>query len=156
MNYFWPMLCCLFCWVTASQAQANFHSAMPVAGDRQASFQWTIGEVFSGPQPDATGASLTAGFIQPMLTVATDLSPRMERAEVSAFPIPARDHLTVQFDQASDWTLHLLDVQGRTLSFWSVRGRQTVIPLGELLPGIYVLRVLDAHLRSQIIRFIKH
>ncbi len=150
------MLCCLICWVTASQAQANFHFAMPVAGDRENTFQWTLGEVFSGLRTDATGASLTAGFIQPMVIVATDLRPRTDRAEVSAFPIPARDYLTVRFDRSSDWSLFLINLRGHTLSTWNVRGLQTRVPLDGLLPGGYVLRVLDTDRRSQVIRFIKH
>jgi len=156
MKHLMPAVCGLLCSVAVSHAQPNFHSAMPVAGDRTGSMQWTIGEVFSGPLPDATGASLTVGFIQPMIVVATDLRPRLEQAEVRAFPIPAWDYLTLQFDKTSDWTLYLMDVRGRSLASWQLQAKQMKIPLTDLRPGVYVLRVLDADRRSRVIRFLKH
>jgi len=149
-------VCALLCSAAVSHAQPNFHSAMPVAGDRGATFQWTIGELFTGYRTDATGASLTAGFNQPVVAMATDLRTQIDHAEISAFPIPARDYLNLQFDRNADWTLFLMDVRGRSLASWQLHAKQTKIPLTDLRPGVYVLRVLDTDRRSQIIRFVKH
>ncbi len=156
MKHFMPILFGLICSVAVSQAQPNFYSAMPVAGERTGSMQWTVGELFSGYRAGGDGASLTEGFIQPMLAMATDLRPRLERARITAFPIPARDYLTVQFDKTTEWTLFLFDLRGRMLFSWEVRSAKTDIPLADLRPGVYLLRVLDAGRRSQVIRFIKH
>jgi len=156
MKHLMPMLFGLICSVAVSHGQPNVHSTLAVAGDRSASVQWTLGEVFSGLRPDATGSSLTAGFIQPMVAMATDLRPDIQQAGVSAFPIPARHYLTIRFDQISDWTLYLFDVRGTLLSTRTVAGQQTRVPLSALHPGVYVLRVLDTDQRSRMIRFIKH
>ncbi len=156
MKHLIPILLGFVCSIAVSQAQSNFHSAMPVAGDHTGSLHWTMGEVFSGPLPDATGASLTMGFIQPMVAVATDLQPRLEEAVVTAFPIPARDYLTVQFGEISDWTLYLMDLSGRTLASWQVHTAKTEIPLADFRPGVYVLRVVNTDWHSQVIRFLKH
>lgn len=140
----------------SARGQTNRMASIFPAGDHSPAFQWTIGEVFSGFRPDPTGASLTVGFVQPSLTLTTDLHQTQEKVNLSVFPIPARNYLTVNFNRMSDWTLMLMNGQGQTLASWYIRGQQAEIPVENWAPGVYLLRVVDSKRRSQTIRFIKH
>lgn len=68
------------------------------------------------------------------------------------FPNPAHEQLTVQHKALSGAQVLLVrDLQGRIVKEAMARGQQTMLPVGELAPGMYVIQ-LGAWARKVVVR----
>jgi hypothetical protein len=74
-----------------------------------------------------------------------------------AFPIPARNQVTVQHDKMSNGRITLTTVDGRVVKQITpgATAIQTSIDLGSVAPGIYMVRVDDGNGNSESIKVIK-
>jgi hypothetical protein len=128
--------------------------------------QWFLNGVII---PAATGSSLTVtqtGAYTVQLKVddcASDFSDDQSlfitgdladaNAVVVLYPVPAKDWLTVSFEQeAGVKQLTVFDRVGRTLATQEASGKETQLAVGQYATGVYYLRVL-ADQKATLIKF---
>lgn len=74
-----------------------------------------------------------------------------DKSTLSAYPVPAKDYLTIQYDSFSAPVSYvIMDGLGKTIQNGKVNSKSTTINLTELSAGIYFIKVAD-----QTVRFIK-
>lgn len=74
--------------------------------------------------------------------------------DVRAYPVPAENELRIEAAELLEGRLELMDLQGRVLMERPLDGKLTVLELGSLAQGIYLLRVRGEE-RSKTLRIEK-
>lgn len=111
---------------------------------------FTIGEVVINTGTNGT-TNLTQGFHQTnwkFLGLA-DYAPQIE---VSVFPNPTSDFLTIQTETVENIRYELYDAQGKCVLQGKLTGTQTSVHVSELATGSYSLNLLNA---TQLLKSIK-
>lgn len=100
-----------------------------------------IFEVFvDGGCPSASGAPIYIYNCDGNLT--GDVASTMKAAGVEVYPNPFDDVITVKGLDAGD-RVELIDITGRVLHSWHSTASTETFTISELVPGHYVLRVVD-------------
>ncbi len=71
-----------------------------------------------------------------------------ENRALEIFPNPAREKLTVRFENAAARRLTLWDARGKILQQWEIRDTEVEIPLKNLSRGIYILKSENGETRK--------
>ncbi len=75
----------------------------------------------------------------------------IEQFNVVVYPNPASEELTLERDQDGPATAELFDLQGRSVRALLLNSRIERVPVGNLAPGQYLLRILQAG-KVQVVR----
>ncbi len=131
---------------TVTQAQNAITASGGNAEGSGGSVSYSIGQLFYRILTGETG-SVAQGVQQPWeISVVTGI---VEAAGidlvVSAFPVPATDFLILRVENYNFENLEyrLFDVSGRLLREGRVTGSETTIPVTNLVPAVYFLKVLQ-------------
>jgi hypothetical protein len=110
------------------------------------SVSYTFGQLFYNMHPGTDG-SVAESVQQPYeISLVTGITETEGiTLAVSAFPNPAADYLILRVDDYDFENLDflLLDVNGRLLREGTVTGSETTIPVANLAPAVYFLKVLQ-------------
>ncbi len=75
----------------------------------------------------------------------------VESAKISIYPNPVRDKLVIGFDGISQLQGEILDMNGRTIRVFTIRGGMNTIDVNDLVSGFYYLRVSSTTTTEYII-----
>jgi len=71
----------------------------------------------------------------------TSVSPTHNISNVSVYPNPFQDQLTIEFEKELNAVVQLTDMQGKLCLKKSVSGKQIKIQTEDLVPGVYLITV---------------
>jgi hypothetical protein len=122
----------------------------------QASIAWTIGEPVTTTVSDGT-STLTQGFQQPTLLIATAQNEINELTSLLIYPNPTADYVTVKMDQAtqSSYSYRLFDSAGKLVSEGKATSANPNISFQGLASGQYTISLLNQNSKQQSISIIK-
>jgi len=118
---------------------------------------WTVGETvtetFAG-----TNSILTQGFNQGDFIVTVIRKPELPGLIIKAYPNPANDYLRLSVADTDFDNLNyvLLDIGGRLLHKDVIKGSEYEIPLKNLTPSIYFLKIYQRKKEIAIFKIIKN
>ena len=112
------------------------------------SLDYNLGEV-AVTTLSSSNNILTQGFEQPSSGTSSIVSTQTRETGINAWPNPASYILYVKADNISAGPafVQLIDIQGRSLNEFSnvsLSGRPLAIPMQDLQPGMYMLRVINS------------
>ena len=139
-------------YVISSAGQANDTVKDEVTGTALWILEWSIGEVLVEPLRGSK-KRLSQGFHQPLWTSKNSnyqfsvLDQENIKQHFTVFPNPAVNHLSVAWDFEEDLNLlfEIFSLDGRRVFSYrqNAKKSQLLIPLNNLTPKIYVLRISD-------------
>jgi hypothetical protein len=150
------IVCCILTGYGTTNAQEVISTAGNAHSNNNGSISYTIGEPVIETFTGETNI-LTQGFLQSNVVVtAIDELPGLD-FEISAFPNPATEIVKLRIVKESVTGMHymLYDMNGILLMKNRLKGTVTEVPLGDLSPTEYILKVYnqDKELKSfKIIR----
>lgn len=110
------------------------------------SVSYSVGQLFYNMHPGTNG-SVAEGVQQPYeISVVTGITEAEGiTLAISVFPNPATDFLILRVDNYDFENLDFLlfDANGRLLREGTVTGSETTIPVANLAPAVYFLKVLQ-------------
>jgi hypothetical protein len=150
---------CLFgCGTVAIQAQNSIPATGGNADGTGGTVSYTIGQLVYTPITGETGM-VSQGVQQPFdITVITAIEEASEISlEISVYPNPAVGYVNLKIGKYDTYNLRymLFDMNGMLFQERKVEGDETLIQLGNLLPGIYFLRVTDNKKEIKTFKIIK-
>ncbi|MDX9752047.1 MAG: T9SS type A sorting domain-containing protein, partial [Flavobacteriales bacterium] len=100
---------------------------------------WTPQEngLYTVETVDADGCAMTS---EAHLFTSTGVGLAADRSGLRAYPVPVRGLLMVEGSQAGAH-ITVIDAQGRAVANATAQGERTLLDLGDLAPGRYVLRI---------------
>ncbi len=128
-------------------AQQSVNTTGGDVSNATGSVAYSIGQIAYSSYSDADG-NISEGVQQPheiyIITSIAELTD--SELSLSVFPNPVEDklRLTITGNEAYPLTGHqfqLLDITGKTIKAGGINEESTLIDMGDLLPGIYFLRV---------------
>lgn len=138
---------------------------VPVGGDISGSggnISFTIGQV-AYTTNTGTNVYIAEGVQQPYeISVLTQLEEIGEdNILISVFPNPTTDYLTLTINSsATNYTqslkYQLYNLKGKVLQSKKFNDMETIIPMNNLAPSTYFLRISDATKEIKIIKIIKN
>ena len=153
------MIClALFLPISVTWAQ----EAMPAAGGSASgsggSVNYTIGQIVFHTH-NGQGGLVAEGIQIPYeVSVVTSIGefPGINLS-VSAFPNPATDYLTLQINEFihAGLSYYLFDIQGRLLISERISDSHTSIFMGDLVPAIYFVRVIQGNREVKTFKIVK-
>jgi hypothetical protein len=122
----------------------------------QASLAWTIGEPVTATVSDGTN-SLTQGFQQPTLLIATSQKNINELANLLFYPNPTSDFVTLKLDQSNQtpYNYKVFDSAGKLVNEGKATSANPNISFQGLASGQYTISLLNSNLKQQSISIIK-
>ncbi len=128
------------------QAQETVPASAGNATGISGSISYTVGQVFYSSVSSATG-QVTEGVQQPYeITRVTSAHQVMELSDaVSVYPNPNTEHVLIEIGNQVDKNLRyqLFNTHGQLLSGKKIVGSQTIIPMGNYMPGVYFLTIIQ-------------
>lgn len=150
---------CLFAFVTTIQAQNSFPAAGGNATGAGGSLSYTIGQVVYTTTTGSNG-SLTQGVQLPFeISVVTAIAETSGiTLTMSVYPNPANGFITLKIESYDTKNLSymLSDMNGMLLQNNPVPGNETRIQLGSILPGTYILKVIENKKEIKTFKIIKN
>ena len=106
------------------------------------SLTWTVGEPVIETITDGTN-TLTQGFQQSKLTVTAINDLKFPGIELSVYPNPTNNYLTIEVktDKQRDLLLSLFDLNGRLILQKKMAGNKQTIKMQNYKPATYILKV---------------
>ena len=138
-------------------AKANAQTAVATAGGEAGTVSYTVGQVFVGITTSDKG-SLTAGVQQAyeITIVEVGVTDRLVTLEAAVYPNPVTDRLVLRVDDADAALCYtLLDANGRAIATDNIFDVQTSIEMGNLVQGVYFLRVDDGDTAVRTFKIVK-
>lgn len=148
----------LFGYGSIIQAQNSIPASGGNATGTGGSASYTVGQVVSATISGTSG-TVTQGVQQPfeisVLTAVAEASGIT--LEVSVFPNPATDFVTLKIEnyESDNLSYSLLGINGTLLQSDKVNGDETMIQLGNIIPGTYLLKIADKNKDIKTFKIIK-
>lgn len=140
------------------QAQENINTTGGNGSGNGGSVSYSIGQVVYETHTGNNG-SLAEGVQQPYeISLVTAVEKGIQPAPwAAAYPNPTTDKLTLKVNnlKLSKTSFQLYDMTGKILLNGKVPGNQTSIVVGNLMPGIYFLKVIREGNEVKIFKIIK-
>ena len=140
-------------------AQETIPAAGGNASGSGGSASYSVGQIFYSTHSGTSG-SLTEGVQQPyeISVVTSIIEAEGIDLVISAFPNPATDYLILRVDKydLEDIEYFLYDVNGRLLKEGNIIAGETAISMTNLVPAVYLLKVLDNKKEIKTFRIIKN
>jgi hypothetical protein len=121
------------------------------------SLNWTVGEAVIETITNGTN-TLTQGFQQSKLTVTAITDLKDSRIELSVYPNPTSDFLSIEVktDKQRDLLLRLFDLNGRLILLKKMAGNKQTINMQNYSPATYILKVTEANKEIRTYQIVKH
>ena len=125
---------------------------------------YTIGQIAYQSQGGSCG-TVSQGVQQTyQISTATGIENKaISLVQVSAYPNPATDYLTLQIDNSaqtrpdlSQLSCQLYDMQGKLLQSQKLTNNQTKIDMSALVSSIYFVRVINKNQSIKVFKIIKN
>ena len=149
---------CLFGYGTTIQAQ----NAIPVSGGNgtgSGTVSFSLGQIVYTTNTSITSGSVAQGVQQPFeISVITGIEQAKDITLVcSVYPNPTNDILTLKVENYDTESLYykLFDANGKLMGSKMVTGNETIISMANLLPNLYVLKVIDNQKEIKTFKIIK-
>ena len=97
-------------------------------------------------------ATATQGFHQGIINI-TSVREQIKDVEISIYPNPTSDYVTVKFDNAGLWQLHTVD--GKLVSSGQLSTGSTNIDMRAVALSTYMLTIVGEDNRTNTYRVIK-
>ena len=110
------------------------------AGDKEIVF--TIGETHVR-EVDMNDTHLSEGFIGPDILETMGVNTYGTLTDISIFPNPATDHLTVLLPQYGDYEFYLFDLTGKLIIQRKAQDTEMTLNISHLNTAEYMLIVID-------------
>lgn len=146
------LLCLIWIIYIPLQAQEIITTSGNYGTTSAAHVTWTIGEPLTETAAGLNNV-LTQGFNQGDLIITTIKKPEFQEINIRAFPNPASDHLKIVTEGSEFESLRYVvyDMNGKTVLENQLSGSETDIPIGNLSPSTYLIKVFQN--RKEIILF---
>lgn len=118
---------------------------------------WNIGELVTETNMSIKSV-LTQGFLQTKLNIPTSYLQTKDEYDLEIFPNPAINNyisLRIKGIDVSNLSYQLFDISGRILKTNNIESNPESIDLTSLLPGIYLLRVIEDEKEIKTFKIIK-
>ncbi|MFO7574649.1 MAG: T9SS type A sorting domain-containing protein [Bacteroidales bacterium] len=151
------LICFLFsCWVYNAHAQEVVTTAGGTGTTTAATVTWTIGETIT-ESIVGSNVILTQGFNQGDIIITAVRDAEVNGMIIKVFPNPASDivNITADTEGADNMKFILLDIFGRKIREGKLVLPESQLPVSELKPGIYFLKVYAGNRETGIYRIIK-
>ena len=156
------LLCVLFCsgfGIAILQAQATIPASGGNAIGSGASVSYTVGQVVYTTNTGTNG-TVAQGVQQPFeISVVTAIKEAEGISlEIKIYPNPTSDFLTLKVENydRENLSYKLFDAKGKLLESKKVTGNVTIIPMANLLPTLYFLKVIDNQKEIKTFKIIKN
>lgn len=149
-----------FALIGAVRAQTVMPQVVSSSGrsgqNAQVSLDWTIGESVTSTVSDGQ-STLTQGFQQPTLQIATTQNEKNDLAFMLVYPNPTADFVTLKISQSDQrlFNYKVHDVAGKLVIEGKASTHYPNISFQGLASGQYTLSLIDNELKSQSISIIK-
>jgi hypothetical protein len=122
----------------------------------QASLAWTIGEPVTTTVSNGT-STLTQGFQQPTLLIATAQKENNELTSLLVYPNPTADYVTLKMDQSNQtaYIYRVFDSAGKLVSEGKATAANPNISFQGLASGQYTISLFNQNSKQQSISIIK-
>lgn len=122
----------------------------------QVSLAWTIGEPVTATVSNGT-STLTQGFQQPTLLIATAQNEQNDLLSLLVYPNPTADFVTLKLDQSNQtpYNYSVFDNAGKLVNQGKASAANPNISFQGLASGQYTICVLNSNLKQQSISIIK-
>jgi len=151
-------LLCLICFLSSAlQAQEVVTTSGGYGSSSSAKVTWTIGEPVT-ETVTGTNSILTQGFNQGDLIITIIKDPELSGLNIKAYPNPASDHLKISVGNSElDYLDYILfDIRGQVIKKNKLKGVQSEIPMGNLAPSTYFLKIYKNNTEIAIFKIIKN
>ncbi len=149
----------LFVAVISTKAQETVTTTGGEAGGSGGSASYTVGQVVYTTNTGTGGNSVAQGVQQPFeISVISGIEEAKDiKLEVSAYPNPANDYLTVKVVnyQTDNLQYQVFDINGKLLQIVKATGNETKINTSKFLTGNYFVKVLDDKKQIKVFKIIK-
>lgn len=151
---------CLFGCGATIQAQNTIPASGGNASGDGGTVSYSVGQVVYTTNTSVTSGSIAQGVQQPFeISVITAIEQAEDITLVcSVYPNPANDFLTLKVENYDNKSLsyRLFDANGKLLESKKVTGNETTISMANLLPNLYLLKVIDNQKEIKIFKIIKN
>jgi hypothetical protein len=150
---------CLFGFGTTVQAQNSIPAAGGNASGSGGTVSYSVGQLVYTTNTGTNG-TVAQGVQQPFeISVITGIEQTENiTLDCSVYPNPASDLLTLKIENYDKESLSykLIDTNGKLLESKKVNGNVTIISMANLLPDLYLLKVLDKKKEIKTFKIIKN
>ena len=149
---------CLFCLFSITlQAQEVVTTSGGYGETTGARVTWTIGEPVTETVTGTT-TILTQGFNQGDLIITLIKSPELPGLNVKVYPNPTSEYLKLSVGDADVENLNyiLVDMGGKVVNKNILKGMESEIPMGNLTPSTYFLKIYQKKTEIAIFKIIKN
>ena len=144
---------------TSLQAQETVIATGGKAIGSGGTTSYTVGQVVYTTHEGTNGNSISQGVQQPYeLSVVTGIpEAKGINIEVSAYPNPATNYLTVKVTnyETANLQYQVFDLNGKLLLTIHATGQETQIQTSELVPANYFVKVFDNKKEIKVFKIIK-
>lgn len=147
----------LFCAARAQTVMPQVVSSSGGSGQNaQGSLDWTIGEAVTATVTDGT-STLTQGFQQPTLVIATSQNENNDVMHLLVYPNPTADYVTLNLDPSGTQQINykVYDSAGKLVNEGKATSNQSNISFQNMASGQYTISLTDNQLKTQHISIIK-
>ena len=146
--------------LTSLQAQEAYTTAGGEAGGSGGTVSYTVGQTVYTTEVGTNGNSLAQGVQQPYeISVITGIVEAQGISlEVSAYPNPTSDNLTVKVEDYKTANLQyvVFDINGKLLQTVKATGNVTQIEISNLPAATYFIKVLENQKEIKVFKIIKN
>lgn len=150
----------LFLFLSSSgiyEAQQTISPAGNNAQSATGSVSYSVGQIFYESQSSATG-KVNPGVQQPYEIFALATNENAAQSNISVYPNPVKDFLTVDFNSEKLEKAHyqLFDASGKIISQGDLRTVKSQISASTLNSGIYLLNITNSGKVVKTFKIIKN
>jgi len=136
--------------------------AIPATGGNalgsDGSISYTVGQIVYTNNTGTNGSS-SQGVQQPFeISTITGLEEARDiTLQCIVYPNPATDYLKLKVEnyKTANLTYQLYNTEGKLLETQKINGAETSIAMGNLVPSVYFLKVIDNHKEIKTFKVIK-
>ena len=144
--------------LTGLHAQENINATGGNASGSGGTVSYSVGQVVYTTNTGTNGF-VAQGIQQPYeISVVTGIEEAKGiNLMVSAYPNPTSDYLTLRIDEfeISDLSYQLYDINGKLLQSEKITGNQTSIVMSNLVPSIYLVKVIQGNKEVKTFKIVK-
>jgi hypothetical protein len=144
--------------LTGLQAQESVNATGGNASGSGGSATYSVGQVVYTTHTGTNG-SVAQGVQQPFeISVETAIEEAKGISLIMAYPNPTTDYLELKVDseKLKDLSFQLYDMNGKLLQSEKITGNQTRIGMGNLVPAIYFVKVIQNNKEVKVFKIIKN
>lgn len=142
------------------QAQETLIATGGNASGSGGSVSYSVGQVAYITCTGTGGGSVAEGVQHPYeIYVVTSIAETDNISlEISVYPNPTKDHLTLQVHESDPANLHFLlyDMMGNLLQNGKITGNRTSIVMNKLVPATYFIKVIRGNKELRTFKIIKN